>query len=263
MVFEVLEYSFSLMKKQPKILLPQVLIWIGMAAMSAMLYFALLDAVSLVSGPENPGFLQIFLFLINRYLGLFIGVVTALTLLSIYVQSIYVDIVRQVFSRKRIMLNDAFSAGWKGFFRLLWTNIVFMLLVLGIVVAVVALMLIGYAISPIVGIIFLFVVIVAGLAGIIYALPGLFLFSTVVVIEKMSGLKAIRRSFQLSNGRKLSIWIIFILLGVFSFAISFIAYIPVIGTILTLPIYAITYTWSFTVPTVFYFMKEKKVKPEI
>jgi hypothetical protein len=257
MVFEVIEYSFSLMKRQPKILLPQVLSWIGTVIVSALVYFALLDLISMGAN------MQTFLFLINKYLGLFIGAFTISMLLMVYVQSIYVEIVKQAFSKKRIMLNEAFSAGWKAFFRLLWTNIVFVVLVLGIVVAVVALVLIGSAISPIVGTIFLLVAMIAGLAGIVYALPGLFLFSSVVVLEKASGLKAIRRSFRLSNGRKLSIWVIFILLGIFGIALSFIAYIPVIGIILTLPIYAITYTWSFVAPTVFYFRVEKKMKPKI
>ncbi len=261
MGLEVIEYSFSLIRKHPKIILPQVLNWVNTAIITVLAYFALADFSSLLTNQglsAYQGFLQLF----YNYLAPFALALILMLLTAVYVQSVQANIVKQAFSGKSIALNKAFSDGKEGFLRLLWSFIVLFGIVLGILFLIIILYVIAFLAHPVVVAVFSIIMILAGIAALLYFLPGIFLIVPVSVLEKKSGFGAIKRSCQLSKGRKLTIWAIMILLLLFMFAISLITAIPVAGTVLVLPVYAFINTWYDNTITSFYFMVEKKAKPK-
>jgi len=262
MVFEVIEYSFNLMKNHPKILLPQVLIWLVTVSATTMIYFAVLDLIPLIPQltAQDPAVLTQIFSVLGNYLYPLFFVITLAWLVNTYVQVVYPDITKQAFTKKNIQLNQAFSVASSKFLRLLWTQIVLFLLLIGVVSVSVMIFIVLAIVSPIIATIILGLVL---FVAIVYVFPGLFLLVPVVVLENRVGLVAIKRSFQIAKGRVLSIWILIVILAIFIGLISLVTNLPGIGIILILPISAITSTWMVLLAPTFYFVVEKKMKPKI
>lgn len=259
MVLDIIEYSFSLLKNRPKVLLPQVLGWIPAAFFGVIFYFAFLDAMK--AGFSNPATTVISLMV--KYAAPLVAAVILSYLVTAYIQVVYPDIVRQAFAGKNISLVRAFAAAKSRFWSMVWTDfLVMMLLILGIL-GIAGITALFSMLPPALSGVSSLVLIIAVLAVVVYIVPGFYMLSTAVTLENLSGLNAIKRSFALAEGRKLSIWGVVFLIVMFSFAISFIQSIPVVGIFLALPANAIIMAWSMNASTTYYFMRVKNAKPKL
>jgi len=259
MVANVLVYSFNLIRKKPKIVLPELLYWIVLALVIVLFYLVSINMTNFFIPAKSS---LVYTNLISNLIPFSIFMIL-IFVVAVYIQGIYPDIVRQAFTKKDIVLTESFKTARKRFCSLLWTNILLILLIM-LIIGGAAALLIGMLgilkiVSPLIGIMLVLGFIVATIFGI----PGIYMLSTVVVLENLSGIAAIKRSFALSRGRVLSIWGVIFLIGIFSMGLYVLILVPVIGLLLYVPISLFVATWSKNASTSYYFLREKKMKPKL
>jgi hypothetical protein len=254
---KVLEFSFGLFKRDPKVVLPNVLNWIP----SALLYMLFLQGASDISewiGFES--FAQIlnnktlFTEIINRivfYGVVAIPIVIASLLVSLILLCVYTDITRQAYTKRKILLTKAFSIAKSKFLPLLWTYFLEFLIVI-------------LTLSPLIAIAF-----VSGIVGIIFAtIAGLvviflyiiFFYETpaVVVFENKSGLEAIKRSYIIAKRNFWPLAIVVLLVGIIvNIVPGSLASVPYIGLVLYSLAELFLDAWKLMIPSLFYYEYEK------
>jgi hypothetical protein len=257
---KVLEFSFGLFKRDPKIVLPNVLNWIP----SALLTMLILRAASVIAkwaSLETFGQIlsnrTLFLEMINMilvYIVVAIPVIIASFIVSLILTCVYSDITRQAYTKRKVLLTQAFSVAKSRFLPLLWTyflEFVIVALTFG------ALICLGF-IGGIVGIISAIVV-----GGIVILLAVFFFYETpaIVVLENKSGLEAIKRSCFIARHNFWSLVIIILIVSIIITTVrSGLDSVPYIGFILSGVAELFLNTWKLMIPALFYYEYEKRNK---
>jgi hypothetical protein len=254
---KVLEFSFGLFKRDPKVVLPNVLNWIPFA----LLYMLLLQGANVFSkGVSLETFQQIlsnralFMKLIDRilfYVAMGISIVIASVIISLILLCVYSDITRQAYTKKKISLTKAFSVAKSKFLSLLWTCFLEFLIVI-----LTLLLLIPLAfIDGIVGIIF---TITAGFVVVFLYIIFFYETPAVVVFENKSGLEAIKRSYIIAKRNFWSLTVIVLIVGIIvNIILRSLASIPYVGFILYNAAKLFLDTWRLMIPSLFYYEYEK------
>jgi hypothetical protein len=255
MVADIVKYSFNIIRKKPKIILPQLLSFIPLFLFAVLFDFASGDFIELVPGTSQEGFTNV----VIKYFVPSVAIFIISALVTVFINGVYPEIIRHAFYQKDVVLSAALNKSKARFRSMLWTHYVLLMLLLAPLVAA------GFALALIallVPLIFLLFAIGAIIA-IVYVVPGIYMLSTVVVLENLSGIEAIKRSFALSRGRMLSIWGAILLIGIFSIGLYMLILLPMIGVLLYLPVVLFAAAWGISTPSVYYFMRVKKVKPRL
>lgn len=270
MVIErILESSFSLFKKYPKIVLPNVLLWIPTALFSLLMFHgifrfsSILNWEYILSVADNPTTLKSIFFRILKDLlvyGIFtIPIFILSVVINLFNICVYSDIVNQVYLGHKIMLVNAFfkakskivSLSWTYFLEILITLAVFFVFVLVGIIGEAFLILARLEIMALFGIIFMLLgllIIAIMVIVFFYEVP------VIVVVENKSGLNALKRSSEIGRQYFWSIIIIIIILIISTFIIRFsIRNIPHIGFILVYPINLFLTAWVWMTPALLYF----------
>lgn len=254
MVIEIVEQSVTIIKKNPKTALPYTLSWIPAAMLNLIVLIAAMDLSGYLT-PENIILtlrnIPLILKLIVPYLLASVPVIILMILVSIFLEAVYPFLVQQYFLKKRVLISVAFSPAKSRFLPLLWSyTLLFLLLIVAFI--------------PLVFLLF------AGLFGLLLAVIGFFiigitaalaywLLNTVVVLENLSGLKAIRRSFDISKRFFLQTVALVTILSIILIVVSLsFGSVPKIGFILSMIASLFTYSLFTISRTVFYYNYEKK-----
>lgn len=245
---KVLEFSFSLFKKDLKIVLPNVLNLIPSALLSLIILQGFNSITTSLFIKSKEMLLKSILF----YLSLGIVVFIASILISIFLLCVYCDITRQAVKKKKISLVNAFEVGKSKFFKFLSTSLLAFVIVVLIEILFIPLIFLG-AVGLLVIII---LIVVTNLIAFVF----FFEIPAVVVLEDKEGIEAIRTSYEI--GRKkfwsliLALFLVLFISGIVNSALS---QIPFIGIIITSIAGLFLNTWIEMLPTTFYFFEFKQM----
>lgn len=238
----VLEFSFSLFKKDWRIVLPNVLSWIPSALINLLILYGLNSVFTLILLEISP--VEIFKTILF-YAFLVIPLLLASLFLGLFLQCVYCEIARQAYSGKKVSLVKSFEVGKNKFLSLFGTYLLAFVLLLFLNLILVPLIFFGNF-----GLIFfiIFAIILNFSAFILfYEIPA------TVVLENLSGMDAIKRSIDL--GRKnfwslvLIIFLAFFIVGIVNSSLS---QIPYIGLIISNIGSLFLNAWIFMLPATFY-----------
>jgi hypothetical protein len=254
---KVLEFSFGLFKRDPKVVLPNVLNWIPLA----LLYMLLLQGANVFSKWVNLEIFQqilsnriLFMDVIDRilfYVVIGIPIVIASVIISLILLCVYSEITRQAYTKKKILLTEAFSVAKSKFLPLLWTYFLEFLIVILTFLLLIPLAFIG----GIVGIIF---TITAGFVVIFLYIIFFYETPAIVVFENKSGLEAIKRSYIIAKRNFWSLAIIVLIVGItVNIVLGSLASVPYIGLVLYNLAELFLDTWKSMIPSLFYYEYEK------
>jgi hypothetical protein len=251
---KVLGFTFDLFKKEPKIVLPNVLTWIPAALLSLLILHAILRFGSFLSWQSVQTLETKALWGILReifvYVIIAIPIFILLVITNLLIISIYSDITKQFYTRRRISLIDAFSTAKLRMVSLLWTYFLESLILIG---AIAGLLIVGMFMG-VIGFILSFIV-----AIVVSILAIVFFFETpaIVVVERKSGLKAIARSYEIG---KRYFWSMFAVVLILTLCIGIVNVvmnsIPVVGRALFNLVNLFLATWIWITPASFYFEYE-------
>jgi len=220
--------AFRAIKTEPKILLPLVLNWIPMAIISFALTVMASDFISKYSldtltstlEKERLGLITQLLQENIYLIALVILAASTSIFISSFVNAVYPTISYQIYYRKKILISEAVSIAKKRYLKVLWTNIVFGILSISLILGMIVIGIVLFAGLAIAG-----GIIEAVVGGLILLIAGLlFIVLTVyislmqvvlepiVVIENTYGLRAIEKSYSLLKGRFFEVLIFLILL---------------------------------------------------
>lgn len=246
MVLDIIENSFGIIRKQPKVLLPYVINLIPAILITGMLYFFIQDMLPLIAGEYST---ELVYSLLAKYAIPFVVFMLISFLIGAFVSGFYPDMARQAFTKRSIMLSESLAVAKKKFGAILWTSTILILLIMPVSAAWFVLLFV-----PVIGI---FLFLVASVVILSAAIPGLYMIMPVVVLENLSGLAAIKRSFALARNRKLSIWGINIVMGIIAVVLHFLEYVPYLGLVLSPLIAMFLVSWMMLAVTTYYFMRIK------
>lgn len=242
-----------MVKKEPKVLLPSILILLPGLLVGLLVLKGISDIENFIydSSIGNIGFL------ILPYILFGTPIILSSIGIYLFLSCVYPYIVFQFNSTKHISLKAAFKAGLSRLLPLVWTY--FLEFLVGISVAVLIL-----AISVILSIFiwqwFFLIGVIILIISVFIILIYFFETTAIVVIENKSGMKAIKRSFQIG---KRHFWLLLLLLFVVNFVyfgVSMLSYIPYVGFIVSNLIFMFTNTWIMSLPAIFYIWYGKSRK---
>ncbi len=258
MAIKVLEYSAGLIKKNPKILLPSMLSLIPIA-----LFYLLFAAAAKEFSAYNIDMLKALLLnipmllkVVMPYLLALLAIFIVSVAIGIFVKAVYPTIVQQSFTKKPLLLSYAFSATRKRFLPLLWTYFLLVVLAIAAMLPIILLMALGIP-GIVLGIFAVF-------ALLIIIIMAVWVLDAVVVLENVSGIEALRRSFDITKRFFWEAMGLLIILSVISFVISLsFSSVPEIGYILQIIASLLVSSASEICQSTFYFIYEKKAKPNL
>lgn len=258
MVIKVLEYAAGLIKKKPIVVLPSMLSLIPIA-MSYLLFAAAAKEFSAYDMSMLRTLLlniPMLLKAVVPYLLALLAIFIVSVVIGIFVKAVYPTIVQQSFTKKALLLSSAFSAARKRFLPLLWTYFLLIVLAIAAMLPVIFLMALGIP-GIILGIFGIFALIVV-------IIMAVWVLDAVVIIEKISGIEALKRSFDISKRFFWEAMGLLILLAIISFVISLsFSSVPEIGYILQIIASLLVSSASEICQSTFYFIHEKKAKPNL
>ncbi|MBI2971659.1 MAG: hypothetical protein HYY37_04555 [Candidatus Aenigmarchaeota archaeon] len=254
MVLEVMEYAARIIRRYPKVVLPQVLAWIPTALFSLLFasgMAAFAKHFTMRSFTEALSNMQATLNAVMPYLAAFAALMVFAVLVNTFINAAYPPLVQQAIRRKPVMLSAAFGTARERFLSLLWAYFLLITLVLVACVPLVLLMLAGPlgVITAVIGIV----------ALVFVAVLGSWQLEPVVVIERQGGIQALRRSFGIARH---AFWqalgvIALVVVIIMVVAAAFEA-IPQVGYLLSLVAALFTSALAAITKTVFYYRHAKK-----
>lgn len=255
---KVFEFSFGLFKREPKVVLPNVLTLIPSGLLSILILHGAgmvgrwLNGRGIQELFTNPTLLFELIRAVLTYVIVAISILIASGLISILLLCLYSDVVRQAYTRKKILLTQAFSTAKSRFLPLLWTYFLELLIIGLIFGGLFGLGLIG-------GIIGIVVAMIVGIILILLVLIFFYEIPAIVVLENKSGIEAIRRSFSIGRRNFWSLVLIFFIVGiVLNTVIGSLASIPYVGFAVSILAGLFLNAWSSMIPALFYYEYEKK-----
>lgn len=262
---KVLEFTFGLFKKEPKIVLPNILEWVPTALFLALILHGAWTFSKFLSLERIQQLLGTALFweLVKTalvYVVIGIPILILFIIISILLDCVYSDITRQAYSKKKIFLTKAFSVAKSRFLSLLWTYFLQFLIVVLILSAFFGLGLFLIVIRiGIIGFIGLILLIILGAITVLLAFVFFYETPAIVVLENKSGLEAIRRSYSIARNNFWSLvavmLIVFIVTGLVT---SGLASIPYVGLIISSLAGLFLSTWNSMIPALFYYEYERE-----
>lgn len=255
---KVLEFSFGLFKRDPKVVLPNVLNWIP----SALLAILTLQGASIVGKwvnletfqqvLSNKALLWEIINTILVYVAIAIPIVIASVIVSLILACVYSDITRQAYTKRKILLTQSFSVAKSRFLPLLWTYFLEFLII--------ALIFGGlFGIGFVGGITGLILAIIVGVIVILLAVFFFYETPAIVVLENKSGLEAIKRSCSIARHNFWSLVMVILIVGIIVSTVSnSLGSVPYIGLILSNIAGLFLNTWNSMIPAIFYYEYEKR-----
>lgn len=223
--------AFCAIRAHPKLLLPFTLNWLPQAVITVV--FSLI-ARDIVSGYNLAGLLSIiksdpmgfFVTFLNTHAYHF-GLILLAGLVSIFINSfvrtIYPALSYQIYYRRNIELKQALEVAKNRYLKVLWTTIVFdTLVIISIFGTVILGISIAVLLTSIAGVIGMILGILTSIAAIVIMFILLVQLSAIgvlvepiVVIEKLSGIKAIKKSYTIIKGKltEILIFILFVVIA--------------------------------------------------
>ena len=238
----VLEFSFSLFKKDWRVVLPNVLNWVPFALLSLLILNGFNSVTSLIILKISP--VEIFKNLLF-YASLAIPLLLASLLISFFLSCAYCEIVRQAYSKRKISLVKSFKVGKKRFIPLFGTYVLAFVILLFFNLLLIPLIFLG-----IWGIL-LFLILIIFLNSIAFILY--FEIPAVVVLENSSGISAIKKSVEIGRKNFWSlVFVIFLTFFIVGIVNSSLSQIPFVGLIVSLIGSLFLNAWIYMIPAVFY-----------
>lgn len=213
---KIIENGFKICKENPKAMLPVVLKWIptvifsyiGLQIVSEVRRFMTgQNIMQIFSDPKL--ILSIISYLIS-YTLIFIPVIVLSVLISAFIKCVHMDIGRQYSVNKKVNLFHAFINAKNRFLPLILTHIIVFLIGFAVFSMVMLTSIFLTVVIPVLGAIMMVLIMFIGLLALIPLGVFLYQIPPVVVIEGVSYLDAIKRSFQI--GKKVFWKIILIVL---------------------------------------------------
>ncbi len=268
-VGKVLEFGFSLIRNEPKIVLPAVLNWLPhvLLLILSFQFFTsikeILNLYTLEQLSKDTNLIWKILPSILPYILATIPVAIISLFIYLLLMCIYSDIIRQAYTHKNISLVRAFLIAKLWFLSILRTYLIGFAILLGIG-AIIILIIGGLSIwilskGIVYSVFWMIFCIFIGIASVMVILTLFYEIPAVVVVENKSGLEAILRSLNIG---KRNFWQLLSVILVAIFFTIFIkntlSYVPYVGTLLDNLAGLILTAWNLMIPAVFYYEYEKK-----
>lgn len=255
---KVLGFSFDLARREPKILLPNILRLI-IAFFTLTLGAGYIASLQSLAQAGSPSFSEMMNILVP-YFTFLAPIIIVSIVVTVFLSGIYIDIVRQARSRKSIMLNNAFSVGKSKFLPILWTGFLEALIILALFPGLfLASFAAGFFIGGIAGVIVLFSGVIASTVLFLFSLVFFYEMPAVVVLENLSGLDALRRSYKIARKHFWQMALVMLIIG-FATSLASFAFnsVPYVGIILSSLAGLFLYAWQEMTPAAFYYEYARK-----
>lgn len=256
---KVLEHTLDLVRRERKVVLPIVLIWIPYALFAIIALQAVFSVEQYMSleGMQEILTDSVLLWQVIEsllpYIAVSVPVIVLSFSISVFLSCVYAEITRQSYTQHRVSLSQSFSVAKSRFLSLLWTYIVEFLIMVLVFVALIALGVLGGTIGGIV---------LAALIGIVsLVLFNLFFYETpaIVVLEGKGGLEAVKRSYEIGRRNLGSLFVVLLIVGIIAGTVKGgLGQIPYVGSILSTLSMLFLNTWYYMIPNVFYYEYEKR-----
>jgi membrane-anchored glycerophosphoryl diester phosphodiesterase (GDPDase) len=205
-------------------------------------------------------------------------VIIAAALYSLCLMGAFPFLVNQMYTEKKVEIKEALSHGWKNKGKICITSLLIFLISLPLIVAwvvtgsmVVSHILIGMFIPgrsvSLPNITLLLIVLILSLVFYVYIFLRLGMVFPVLILEKLSPIESLKRSWNLMKGKILSFFIGGIILGIVAGVPVetinlFIAEKGIIANIFGYLLRVIPATFSSIFPTVYYLLMQKQDQPK-
>ncbi|RLG14639.1 MAG: hypothetical protein DRN66_01465 [Candidatus Nanohalarchaeota archaeon] len=275
---DITKKAYSAIKENPYIALPATLIWIPSALLGIVLFLGtknIIETNTLISIIESlksdPTMLFYSLWAIAKdYLIYSLAILFAIIILHYYIKATYSVIAKAIHQNKPVSIFEALLESKKRIVALMITDALLILIAFMAVIAVLVIEIpICIFLGPIGIILLLFVDFFLFFAGLVYLVLLSIISISVVVLDKKSGLDAIKESYRLIKYEKLDSWLliilVFIISSIYIFLVSAVVeifslligpYAVLVGTILHvfLPVF------GYICYTLLYFHLKEKIK---
>ncbi len=255
---KVLGFSFDLARREPKILLPNILRLV-IAFATLALGAGYIASLQSLAQTESPSFGEMTDILVPYFTSL-APVIIASVVVTVFLSGVYIDIVRQARSRKNIVLNNAFSVGKSKFLPILWTGFLESLIILALFPGLfLASLSAGIFVGGVASVVILFGGIVASMVLFLLSLVFFYEVPAVVVLENLSGLDALRRSYKIARKHFWQMVLAMLIIGISTSLVTF-AFnsVPYVGIILTSLAGLFLTAWQEMTPAAFYYEYARK-----
>lgn len=260
---KILSSGFKIIKKQPKVVLPNILSLIPITLFYLLLLSGLSKFVDLleVGGIESLSNLDVLIPLLKsglRYSIMGIPIFFLWLLIHSFLESLYPSIA-WLAQRGRVSLSKAFSVGYRRMLPLVWTyflGAIVLFLIFGIAIGLI----VGsFFINRLIGTVLLIPCILASIPLFLCIKMVFWLLPPIVVIKNQSGINALKTSVKLIKNNLWETILIIIILSIVGTVIhAILNKIPAVGFLLSLIAGLFIGTWSSIVKTIFYLNMRKK-----
>jgi hypothetical protein len=259
---KIIEAPFVIAKNEPKVLLPNILNWVPLSLFSLIILNAVTEFNRLFDGSlndllkimETAPFTRHIIEFIIPYILMLIPIAILSIIISLFLGCVYPEIIKQHYSRRKILLSSAFSVAKSRIVSLFWTYFLEILIIFGVLIGVGGMSFLVWFINPVIGMLFLVILGFLFLVFLFLAIVFFWQTPTVVVIESKSGLDAIRSSYRIARNHFWQtcavIFILWIVIGIINSAFSA---IPRFGFIFSLLVGVFTHFWLSAAPAIFYY----------
>lgn len=210
---KTLSLPWNIIKKQPKVIIPIFLLLIPEVLLISILSGVLEDQYisSWISHPENFTFPYQKIVIYGVY---FLLVLVIFFLVNTLVKVFYQEVVFEKNKSLKNLLKKSYSSFWK----MLWTDIIKDIILLLLFISSIGFLLLGFLLKSF----FALWIVLFALAIILFILVAILLYPlpAIVVKEKASGLKAIKRSIKFSKRNFLDLAILLFIIGIITQIVS-------------------------------------------
>ncbi|MEM0201079.1 MAG: hypothetical protein QXD23_01610 [Candidatus Micrarchaeaceae archaeon] len=216
-----------------------------------------LSALSYINSGSNIYNLFLYLIIILIIISVFSFII------STFIAGTITALVEQIKKNKKLKILEAFRKSSSKFLSLICAGII--IGIIGIICIGIPLILGIFSILGIIsfGILLgIFFIIFAIIIAIFFTI-SFFLVNTLIIIEGLGPIEAIKKSFKIGLYKKLEIFIllllIFVILFIFDIIISIFSYIPILNILIIFILEIFISTWFLMVPVYFYYQLIKEI----